>query len=456
MTPSHGRGCNRLTMWGLALLIIASPVAAWAQAADSTSAPLDLGTVLDLAGAGSRAAAQAGSDLDAAEAVIRKAKANWWPSVDLDAKYLVHDNAIEAQAGAFRFPTSEKASGQYELSARELLFDGGRRGLAVTQAERQADAVRSAGRADVQQTQLDAMDAFLTALELAGRRHVLEQRLAALKAHQKVVSDLYDHGLTARNDVLETGVRVREVEDRIAAVQNQREVAARDLNRKLGRDPQPSPTLPDSLPPPPPLSADRQTLLADATQENARVRAAADRLAASRATVNLARRMWIPSLFVGASHAFQENQYLVHQFVNTIMAGVSWNVFDGGARSADVMRAEAGATAAVRDQVEVQRAVAVAVDAAWMSWDQTRREERTARANVDAARENLRIVEDQYQNGVARSSDVLEAEALLAQSRFDVITRYYATYRAQADLLVAAGRDLVAFYGGAGSGAGEH
>ena len=47
-------------------------------------------------------------------------------------------------------------------------------------------------------------------------------------------------------------------------------------------------------------------------------------------------------------------------------------------------------------------------DALWAS------KVRTARANVAASLENLRIVSDQYRAGIARSSDVLDAETLLA------------------------------------------
>ena len=164
--------------------------------------------------------------------------------------------------------------------------------------------------------------------------------------------------------------------------------------------------------------------------------------------LELARRAWYPSLFVGAQHAFMENQYLVHQTVNSLVAGVTWNLFDGGVRSADIKQAGARTAAGTRDRLETERQVTVALESAWRGWGQAGRELKTARANVAASLENLRIVEDQYRQGLARSSDVLDAETLLAQSRYDVVRRHYATYRAQAELLMVAGHDLVGFYSG--------
>jgi outer membrane protein len=361
--------------------------------------------------------------------------------------YTVRDNPVEVGAGPFRFAMTEQSNGQYELAAREVLWDGGRRGLAVTAAQQRQEAVQAAGDVDVQQTQLAALHAYLSVLELTGSRKVLEQRLLSLRAHFDIARDLYDQGLVARNDLLETEVSVREVEDAAEAIQHAQAIALQNLNRLLGREPEAAATLPDSLPEPPALPADREALLAAAADHNAALKAASFRLDAEKTAARLARKAWLPNLTMTLSHAWQENEALVHPYVNSVMAGVSWSIFDGGARKADVRRADAQLTAAMRTHLEARRKVSIALDGAWRDHAQARREEMTARENVAAARENLRIVEDQYRAGVARSSDVLDAETLLAESRYQVVTKHYARYFAQARLLTAAGCDLVGFYG---------
>lgn len=433
--------------WLMAVLA-ASALGAAAARVGAADAPLDVADVLRLAAGQSRPAVTAAADSVGAAAATRRAEAAWYPSVGLEAQYIVRDNPVEVGVGALTFAQTPRRNGQYSLDARELVWDGGRRSLAVTAARRREAAVRAAGSADVQEAQLGALASYLDALDLTGGAAVLQERLAALRAHLGIARDLLAHGIVARNDVLATEVRVREVEDAAQAVASRRAVAVRDLNRQLGRDPDEATTLPDSLPPPPPLPGDRDALLAAATTDNAALRAAALRLAVDRTVADLARRAGRPSLYVGASHAWQQNDILVHPRVNALMAGVSWDIFDGGVRGADVRQADARVVAAARDRLEVERGVAVAVDGAWSAFDQAGREERTARANVAAAAENLRIVEDQYRAGLARSGDVLDAEALLAASRSAVVSKHNATYRAQASLLAAAGRDLIAFYAG--------
>jgi outer membrane protein TolC len=70
----------------------------------------------------------------------------------------------------------------------------------------------------------------------------------------------------------------------------------------------------------------------------------------------------------------------------------------------------------------------------------------TARTNVNASEENLRIIQDQYKEGLARTTDVLDAVTVLAESRWQVVQMHYRAYARQAALLASMGEDLPAFY----------
>ena len=95
--------------------------------------------------------------------------------------------------------------------------------------------------------------------------------------------------------------------------------------------------------------------------------------------------------------------------------------------------------------------MSLAVGQALRDYDEAQREVETARANVAASEENLRIIQDQYKEGLARTTDVLDAESVLAESRYGVVRMHYEAYARQAVLLAAMGEDLAAFYE-AGSG----
>ncbi len=443
MSPS----AQRLPMMAVLGLLLPSILLTMGAA----PAPLQLPDVLDAVATSSHAADTAVANEAVSAAMVDRTRATWWPSVDLSGQYVMRDNPIEAQAGLFSFTTTEQNNAQYALQVRELVFDGGRRSLAEDAARRAAEAVRLGGHASIQQAQLEAVDGYLRILELKGSRRVLVRRKEALDAHLAVVRDLLNQGLTARNDVLETEVRQHRVVDQIHALDDNLSIAREDMNRRLGRDPGTPLALPDSLPPAPRLPAGRDSLQTFAHEANASLQAARARHDAGLAEVALARRAWFPSFFVGAQHAYTENSHLVHEFVNSVSAGVSWNIFDGGSRDAKVRGAEAQARLSDRDRLEAARGVSVALADAWRRWEQARRELATAQDDVAAARENLQIVSDQYREGLARSSDVLDAETLLAGRRYDVVRGHYAIYRAQAELLTIAGQDLKDFYAAGGA-----
>ena len=103
---------------------------------------------------------------------------------------------------------------------------------------------------------------------------------------------------------------------------------------------------------------------------------------------------------------------------------------------------------AQRELTESKREVEMAVGQQLRDFKESLKETETARANVDSAAENLRIIEDQYKEGLARTIDVLDAESVLAESRFSEAQTYYQAYVKQAALLAAMGEDLASFYGG--------
>ncbi len=407
---------------------------------------MDVATVLRLAGENSLDAAVARDDSVAAQAAIDEAQAAWWPTITVNGSYTIKDNPVVAVFGDARFPFAEKNSAAYGINAKQLLFSGGQRSLAVAAARQRARAIQAAGQRGTREAQLRALDTYLQILRLTGRMAVLRQRYAAVQAHRKAVEDLFEQGLVARNDLLETQVRERELDDAQQALEDDRQMAIADLNRLLGRPVKAPAVFPDSLGPPPGISVPLEAYLSQADTLNPGLRAARFQVEAARIQARLARRAYWPEVYVAAGHNYEENQYMAYPHINSVVAGVNWKIFEGGARKAKIQQAQARTARAVKTYEDGRRVVNLAVESAWRRWQQSLREELTARKNVAAAQANLEIVEDQYRSGLARSSDVLDAEALLAKSRFEVINRHYDSYWNQARLLTTAGIDPAGFY----------
>ncbi len=415
-------------------------------ATPSSAAPLTLADALARVASGSKPATDRALDVATAQQRTQAARSALRPSVDLAGSFTDNDHAQVAIFGDLSAEMSDQSYFQGRLSARYLLWNGGMRSASIDVARAYERVAGSGGDARVVAAQLQAMGAYLGALAAQAQQAVVGKRIEAVDAHLKVVRDLYGQGMVARNDLLETEVRLRSVKDRASALADQEAAALRELNRIMGDDPDAAISLAGPLPEPRPLTETRTELEQTAVEHSPAVRAARAAVTAASRQEQLERLSGRPDLFTEAAHTYAENSHMLYQNTDSIMVGVSWNLYDGGRRASQREQASLATSKAERALDEAQREAANQVDQAYRDYRQALREAKTAEANVRAAAENLRIEEDQYRAGLARTTDVLDAESLLAQSRFALIVQHYTAYLKQAQVVALAGRDLVDFY----------
>ncbi len=434
--------------FGAALAAVALAAAAAAQQGPPT---LTLDAALREIAARSAAAAIARLDVGAASEGTRRAQASYRPTLSLTGGYQLRDHEVVAKVAGLQAPTTERSFLTGELDLGYLIWDGGRRSFALSVSKSLETAAATRGSAEVRSSQLDGLAAYLRALTFKAQREVLAQRTSALEDHLRQARDLFDQGVVARNDLLETEVRLRLVEDQAGEATNGEAAAAETLNRLMGRSPAQPLALPARLPSPPPLPAPVEELRKRAADENPQVRALGARLQAEEDAASLRRSESAPSVFAQASHTYQQNRYLVYPNANLLFLGVSWEAYDGGARRAGVREAEFAAARTREEIADLRRQIELQIAQAYRDYTQALREAATAETNVSAAEENLRIEEDQYKAGLARTTDVLDAESVLAESRFALVNQHYNAYLKQGALLTAAGGDLATFFAGVGS-----
>ena len=394
-------------------------------------------------------------DLGAAMESTKRAEVPYRPTASVSAGFQARDNQVLARLGALQAPTTQQNFFTGELDVGYLLWDGGKRSSALASSKSAEEATALRGQAGVRSAQLDGLVSYIQVLALKAQRVVLSQRVASLQDHLREVKDLFDQGVVARNDLLETEVRLRLVQDQTAQVENGEAVALQTLNRLMGRSPTEPLALPASLPAPPPLVATSGDLKKRAADSNRQMLALQARLRAQEDVVSFHKSESYPTFFAQASHTYQQNQYLVYPNANFLFLGVTWEVYDGGSRQANVREADYAAARTREEIADLRRQLEVQVEQAYREYAQALKEAATAETNVAAADENLRIEEDQYKGGLAKTTDVLDAESVLADSRFSLVNQHYNAYLKQGALLTAAGEDLPTFFAGVGSNGQE-
>jgi outer membrane protein TolC len=405
----------------------------------------------DLAG---QARAAAGSDRD-------EVRASYLPDIQLQGGHLSLDREVALRTGSYTLgipglgslaipsmeqPLAANASWRYQLSASYLVFDFGKRGSALAASRAKEAAVDLRGKDEVSRAQAEVAARYVALVNLMARRKVVDQRRQALRDHLRDARALYEQGVVARNDLLRTEVAQRAVDDSARALDNAMVSARERLDIAMGLAPDTPATVPATLPAPPELAWDEAAVRSRAPEANAGVQALEAKVRAAGSLVDFRKRDYAPDVVAQVAHSYEENPFMVHSDQNSLYLGVTWKLFDGGARSARVSRSRAEESSARRELLEARRQAENAAATAFRDYRQALAELATAKANAAAAQENLRIVTDQYQQAYAKSSDVLDAETVLAESRFgqsDCLCRAYAL---QAGLLAILGEDLESFY----------
>jgi outer membrane protein TolC len=451
----HLRGSTLALVLGVVLAMVSRGAHAQTTPPSGPS-ELTLASALREIAANSSASVMAGLEVAAARENTKHIQAAYYPTVSLDVGHLNRDHQVVARFGALSAPELERDFFEGEIDATQLLWDGGRRSSGLKAAQTLEGAAARRGEASVRSTQLEGLKTYLQILVHKAQRLVVAQRTASLQDHLREVRDLFDQGVVARNDLLATEVRLRTVKDQNSQLDNAEAVAAQALNRLLGRSPSDALVLPAALPSPPPLSASLDELKRRAVGRNQQVLALRARAAAEEAAVKARQADSYPTVIAQLSHTYQQNQYLVYPNANVLFFGLNWQAYDGGARKSGVREAQFAAAKTAQEILDLERALQIQVEQAYRDYQQALKEAGTAETNVTAAVENLRIEEDQYKSGLARTTDVLDAESVLADSRFALVNQHYTAYLKQGMLLDASGEDLPEFFATVTPGRLEH
>jgi outer membrane protein len=423
-----------------AAILAATALAASAPHAET----LDEAWAAALASDGRFAAATSRSQAN--EAALSAARAERLPSVTATAATSAWRDTPEFDFGGAGLPLTQPlfAGDTLNVATAQVslpLYMGGALRANMTAAEAERDGQLLSTAAVRQDVKLAVAAAYVGVLRASSALDVARSNAASLAAHERDVADMRSTGQVPTNDYLAAAVSLADARQRELQAQSALEHAHALYNRHVGR-PLEAPVDVEPLSAPlggQAIAAPLAELIAaarTARPELAQLDATVDALAARADAARGARR---PQLALNGGYAYLENSFLNREDYWFVALGVRFNVFDSG-RSRHASAALELQSAAVADdrryreseiELEVHRA----------STDLT-----TARARLDVAtgavqqaEENMRIVRDRYRNGEGTNTEVLDAEALRAQSAGNFDTAGYDLRLAELALARAVG-----------------
>ncbi|WP_233993860.1 TolC family protein [Salinibacter altiplanensis] len=328
----------------------------------------------------------------------------------------------DLQLGALNTPDRVDFYGtQVEVEQPILNLDG------IVERRAASDAARAAGH---KAERTEAVVAFRVkkgyyGLLLAERQvGVIDSALAAARANRDQAQALFDEGIINQADRLAAEVRVSELESQRSEAVAQRDNAADRLRFLIGLDENVRIEPTDSL-------TRESTLVGDVSLEAVNQRRSDMRALRARADAaqEKTRARWlafVPTLNArGTAGWYDDAPFGTSGQSWTAGVSLSWSLFEGFQQIGRAQEAEAQQHRAeiALEQQALENDVEIT---------SARRDLRAARERIEQARtavaqaeESLRIRTNRYGEGMARTTDLLQAEATLAERRLASLRALY-------------------------------
>jgi len=375
-------------------------------------------------------------DIAAAEARRLQARAQFLPTLNLDARAGHYEGLEDAAFGpGIVIPTVDNWYGASAVLSQPL-FTGGRIISQKQSAMFQHKAATHSRRSAEAELRRGALTAYWNWSKTFYALDSLQAATTRMEAHAADMHNLHQAGLATDNDALSTDVLLDQTRLRLEEAKR-REQLARARIAYLTGYPLPITATPDhaTVPVNPTLASETEALSAARTNR-AEYTARRMNLNAAQALIKAQRADYFPHLYATARYDQAQPNAMdfppMDEWNDDVYAGVSltWNLLDWGLTRAKVSKAMARATQAALHLAQEDERIVLEVREARISlMDAVSRLTVTERAE-HSARRNLESATDLWTNGLLRHSELLDAHTKLTDAQ-------YATETARADVIIA-------------------
>ncbi len=420
--------CAKVLRRNQFLILFAALLLASQALPDETK--LQISAAQILADALSHSLALKGSDQDiaAAQARLRQARAQFLPSLNLDARAGHYAGLEDAAFGpGIVIPTVDN---QYAASATlaQPLFTGGRMVNQARSAEYQTGAAAHSRRGAEANLRLQALTTYWTWSKTYHGLKTIQAAVARMEAHAADMHNLYQAGLATDNDTLSTDVLLDQTRLQLETVQRRDNLARAQIAFLVGYT-LPGNAAPEPAPAPARNSvAPEDTALAAAKTNRCEYAIRQLELNAAQAQVGASRAPYFPQLYALARYEQgrpnlldfpPQDQWNADTYLGLTL---NWNILDWGLTRGKVAEALARtAQARLRLAQEDERITLEVRQAQIDLLDAVNRLAVAERAEK-SARRNLESATDLWQNGLLRHSELLDAHTKLTDAERDTLT----------------------------------
>ena len=321
------------------------------------------------------------------------------------------------------------------------LFDSFASWHGVNRAKQMNEAAGHQLERTEQEIVFRVVDSYYGVLLATKQLEVAEQ---AVKTSQSILDRSqarFDSGLVVESDLLTAKVRMAARQQELIRARNNVYLAGAQLSAAMGMPVdslfQPTEALAEpTLPVPALLEVEKQALTSRPDLKRIQ-----SEEAAQRQSVAMAKSSFGPRVNAFAGWEMDNPTLVAGGGGNNWLGGVEvqFDIFQGGAKRAELSRQRALEEKAVAMQQVASDGVRLEVRRAYYNLDSARQEVEVARAVIAQAQDSLRINQNRYDGGLTTITDLLGAEEATHRSQTDYWEAVYRFHTSYANLELASG-----------------
>jgi outer membrane protein len=364
-----------------------------------------------------------------AEAKAREVSASLYPSLKVQASYQRLSSVPEFKIPFPGIPTIfPYIADNYAARAsfQQPLFTGWKLQGAADNASYQAEATRCDVTKDKGELVFNIKSAYWNLFRAREIKRLADENVAQVSAHLEDTENLIKQGLVTANDLLKVKIQLSNFRILQSDAVNNVQLATIMFNSTVGLPLQTEIEITTPLTPTSKEFGELEKLQTVAYMQRPEILAMESRIKASDATIVSAAGGWFPQIFLTGNYYYSRpNQRIIplqDAFKDTWDVGVSvqfdvWNSLStvhqtSQARSQHEQNKDLLAT--LKDGVMLE------VTQNYLNYQQSKERIRLSELTVQQANENYRMTSEKFKAGLATSSELLDAEVALLQSKLQL------------------------------------
>ncbi len=277
---------------------------------------------------------------------------------------------------------------------------------------------------------------------------VIEETVKSLQAHVSDAGKFYGQGMIPYNDLLKAEVALADIVQKRVEASGQAEMAVSVLNNLLGIDLNKDTEIED-------INGNRnidfelEPLMSEAIKNRPELKALNLAMEKLDHATTLAKSSYYPQVSLigqyeqdGFNAAATKNDFR-NSYNTSVTLQTEWTFFEWGKTRASVAKRRYEKQALKEKTGWIEENIRLEVKNVFVELNVKKENIMTAEKSLDQAEENLRITILQYDQQVVSSTEVLDANTYLAQSKTNYYGALYGYYASQAELERAIGKNHI-------------